>query len=801
MHYKNKLAAAIAVLMTTGSGHTFAQQDTGSRHLALEEIVVTAQRRSENIQDVPMTITAITADQLADYNLTSFKDVQNLSPGLSMSSPGGADGAVAQLRGVGYDSNSSASAPAVDVYFNETPVDANYAFQSIYDIGQVEVLRGPQGTLRGRPAPAGAITFSSRRPDMNSLGATVITSASNHGSINSQVAVNLPLIEDKLALRVATLYDENEGTRIKSVNTGYETDRDTKSYRISLAWEPTDNLDVLLTHQRLKVDFDNPREVRGPGGGINGPAINRRGYSVMESRASGEQEAKLITANINWDLGDHVLSYIGGWQDNSFDDTREWDITNAATGFIEAQHTVSSYKIDTHELKLESSGDQAIDYVVGLWYSDLVTDTQFTRPAALIGAFPVTQAGGVAVGPANPDYVINTAGDLPISGKEWAIYSNASYAFTDATTLSVGLRYLETEESRSQTITGNPALTAIPISPGTPFRNCTAITGVSETYPGYCDFAVPALLHTDSIKNEFQEVVYNVSLKHHFTDDLMTYLTYGTSWRPAGVTVGISSPVTSDLIQGEPEESKSLELGLRSTWMDGRMRFNASIFRQEFDNFIGRFNQIPYAGPGGQNQLGEFTYSGDALVDGVEMELAYEISENWSMNLSAAYADGRYDDASVPCRDTDGNGVPDDGPAVAASFAPGQSVNYCTADYSISTMPPWSAVLQSEYRFDVLSNQGYVRALYNYYAQQDNLAASEYEADAYGVLNLYAGVRSADGKWDVGLWVKNAFDEDTQLKKGPYSTSFDLYQSGYHEVGYVPEREFGVSVRYTFGEG
>lgn len=127
-------ASAVAL---TSSLPGIAQADEG-------EIVVTAQRRSENIQNVPVTVTAVTDQQVKDLRIFRIEDVQSLSPGLALESQG-AFGAKAQLRGVGFDADSSGS-PAVDIYYNETPVDANYAFQAIYDVGQIEVLRGPQGT-------------------------------------------------------------------------------------------------------------------------------------------------------------------------------------------------------------------------------------------------------------------------------------------------------------------------------------------------------------------------------------------------------------------------------------------------------------------------------------------------------------------------------------------------------------------------------------------------------------------------------------------------------------------------------
>ena len=190
------------------------------------EVIVTATRRAENVQDVPMNVTPITSETLQDHNIFNFEDIETLTPGLSIgNSP--ETGAVVQLRGVSFATYSS-SAPAVDLYINEVPVDANNVFQSIFDIGQIEVLRGPQGTLRGRPAPVGAITMTTKRPDMDELGAYGSASASDQDALNMEAGVNIPLIKDVLAARFSGVYDEGS-TGITNALTGDESRRKTKA--------------------------------------------------------------------------------------------------------------------------------------------------------------------------------------------------------------------------------------------------------------------------------------------------------------------------------------------------------------------------------------------------------------------------------------------------------------------------------------------------------------------------------------------------------------------------------------------
>lgn len=183
------------------------------------------------------------------------------------------------------------------------------------------------------------------------------------------------------------------------------------------------------------------------------------------------------------------------------------------------------------------------------------------------------------------------------------------------------------------------------------------------------------------------------------------------------------------------------------------------------------------------------------------MDVTYDVTENWWVQLTTAYADAHYDDATVPCRDTNGDGKPDNGDI--GNLDPGDfedSVMFCNVDYALSPIPKWVSTLQSSYSFPLFGQEGYARALYNYYGDQPDYGRG-YEADAYGVLNLYLGVTSQSGDWDLSLWAKNALDDDTRLYKGQAQTEYGAFPTGYYEVKYVPEREVGLTLRYRFGEG
>ncbi|MCB1844640.1 MAG: TonB-dependent receptor [Halioglobus sp.] len=812
MFRKAPLAVAVSTMIAGGfTGATAAQnaERSAASPGVLEEVMVTATRREASLQEVPMTVTAITAEDVQTYNIFRFDDLQQLSPGLALDSQG-AFGSAASLRGVGFDSNSSAD-PAVDIYINETPVDANYAFQSIYDIGQVEVLRGPQGILRGRPSPAGAITLTTRRPDLDALGGSISGAFGNEGTVNGQATLNLPIIENKLALRLAGLYDEDEGNHVESVNSNASSERETTSWRTSLRWAPTDNLDAVLVHQSLDSDRVNLSAVNGPGAGYNGPPIDgRANLGVYESGTGGNQEAQITTWNLAWDLPSHRLIYSGAYQDNAFSYDQELDVYNGALNYLQNQVTESSFEVDSHELRLESTApDLFADYQVGVWYQKTKTQTTFAQDNANPGAFGYPLEPD-PVGPPDSTYLLGVSGEVTTDVENIAVYSSTVLHLTDSTDLSIGVRYLENDSERNEVLNFADALIAVGISPGVSIGDagCTGLqafapfTGV-ESFPGYCDLALDLPQFTAPDSDKAKEWVYQASLQQQFSDDVMAYFTYAHSWRPAGVTVGVTTPVEDrTLIKGEDEESDSYELGLRSEWLDSRLRLNVSIYHQQFDNYIGRFNDIPVLDmTTDQIMTAGFTYPGDATVDGAELDVAFEATDNWWLQLTTAYADGRYDDADVPCRDTNLDGNPDDGDV--GNLTPGDFVGndviFCSVDSRISTVPEWVTTLQSEVTFPLVSQEGYARVLYNYYSEEQNDGG--FEANAYGLLNLYLGLRDPAGEWEVALWARNALDEDTQLDRTDPQTVYDAFPTGYGTVSYVPEREIGVTMRVLFGGG
>jgi len=794
---RSAAALSLTMLATAAVAQTSSTSAGASTELAeipvLEEIVVTATRRFESLQNVSVAVTAVTNKEIQDLNILKFDDVAAVAPGLTLTGKSGF-GAAAQLRGVGYDSNSSAS-PSVDTYFNELPLDANYAFNSIYDVQQIEVLKGPQGTLRGRPSPGGAITLTSKRPSYTQFGGYGAVTASDRSQTNTEGAFNAPLIEDKLAVRVAGLYNDNAGTELYDVNNGRDDHAYTKSYRASLGFQPIYELNFVLTHQYLKKVSNTYTQVEGPGAGYNGPAIAGTDYKAVEEGAFGlNQVAKITSLNATWDLGGNRLTYVGGYENLAFSTRNDLDSRNAVVNYVPIQAVDSINKQVTHELRVESVGGTFIDYTAGLWYQHTYTGTLVAQPNELGGAFGNPSAPSPS-GPVNSNYVLGFTGSLPTNAVNKAIFANTIFHFSTGTDLSLGVRYLKNDSERSQTLNLSSALVALPFP-------CAFVPGgVASPYgPGACDIPIPASTFSLPQSASDKAWVYGASVTQHFNDDVMAYLSFGHSFRPAGTTVAIQAPVSSDLIFGRNETSNSFELGTKSEWFDKRLRFNAAVFYQKFSGYIGRFYSVPYQ-RGSTVQSGDFTYNGDATVKGFEFELDAALTKHWTAGLAFTAAKGTYDNARVPCRDTNNDGIADSGPTPGSLGAGTDgTVLFCNSNAAISQQPRWSSTLQSEYSLPIASVEGYVRGLYSYKKRNENVRP-DFVAPGYGLLNLYLGVRGKDPAWDVGVWAKNALDKQSILDRSPNDPFASTFDPGYNVVSYTDRREIGATLRYAFGGG
>lgn len=771
--------------------------------VVVDDIIVTARRRDEALQDVPGSINVVTADAIGELNLRSFTEVQTLVPGLDLALSADGIAGSAKLRGVNFDTRASGNNATVEFYFNDAPISAGIILQQMYDVGQIEVQRGPQGTLRGRASPSGAITIVSRKPDLFSWGGFVDFTANDIGATNLRGGVNVPLIEGIAAIRVAGVYDYNELDRVRPISgiSGRETHQETWSGRVSALVTPTDWLRLEGTYQRLDrkaltydqaISFSevNPAAAASP---VLIRARDRR--SIQEDGRPIDMSYDIYNWRAELALAGQRLIYQGQHTVQDMNSQENFDAGNFFVGRDVNQVTRTVATGTSHEIRLQNDERVAgmFDYVAGFFDSRLDAPTSLTRPTVV--RLPVAFGGGIA-------QIVQTAIGRTNETHEQSFFGHLTAHVGPRTEISGGLRHISYEAAGSLVVDGR-------------------------------------LITADS--QDESQLIYTASVRHEFADDLSVYAATGSSFRPGINVVGNFNiaPSAQELafMNLPAETSESYEIGLKSALFDRRLMLNLSAFHQRFTNFPYRtpdtgvfyVNTVALGGNVTAQQVAAFNFVGAVPVEvnGAEAEIAFRASDRWDIGLVASYALGKIKDGLIPCNDLNGDGVPDvvgaaPSLAVLQAAVGADNVAGCSVSQRSAFIPPFSATLTSEYRMPVSGTvDGYVRGLYSFRGKSQGDPTNNFDqVGAFGLLNLFAGVRDPEGKWEISLFAKNLLSTTRVLSRtSPLFTSYQqlpgaiingvptitgrptatTFTSTYTGATITPPREFGLNLRFALG--
>lgn len=845
-HHPKKLFAGLMcmemVALSTGVAyaqpHDQAQATRVPRALALEEVVVMARRTEEVVGDVPLTIQAIPGQILEEMNLFNLEDLSKVTAGISLSRAGGG---ITTIRGVSFNPTAQTN-PTTSFYINESPVQPSLAMQSVFDIGQYEILRGPQGTLRGQSAPTGAITIRTRQANLSQFGGAITTAITDSDGRTVQGAVNLPIIQDVLGVRIAGMTDHTE-SGISSVNNNADPYAESDVGRISVLYQPSDELEANVMYQKLKTDtLGYGGAVFGagsPGGtiknsayalpitlkpGYNGPVLGKRDQKTIREfgdRSRATQE--IATAQVNYDLLGQSLTYVGGWsRSESTPATNFADVGNLVTGDWPGRSLGSDLTRWTHEVRLSSFEPLIgglVDYTVGFFFMDEETKNDVNNGISFQnGAFGSLLGAPLPYSP-NLDFstvsMANSESDL----QEKSIFGTLTFHLTDTIELATGARFITAEKDalrvNSQTAGWRAVAGACPAGSG-------GILG--RTYAGICDVPVASRV-TGTVPDKWDKEanVFSASLSHRLSDKHMTYLTYGESWRPGptqgNLINGTNDPTLTSLQSLEDEDSKSIELGLKSSWLDRRLSTNLAYYKQEYSNYVNSvLTGIPYLADTGVGTRSvtlaiPMNSNIDVDVQGVEMDFNFAATDRWTIGGAAAWADATYDDQTAPCWDGNFDGIPDTNSAVLGTGGPalfdqaGVKVAQCSSSGLASLVPKWNANLHTTYNYPIADHLvGFVTANANH-TPKNPYKNETYTTPSYTIIDLNLGLRDEAAGWEVQLFVRNLTDNDTvttisqtDVVSSTSSAPGSLFGfSGYKSVEMQRPRELGLSFRYAFG--
>lgn len=809
-----KLAIAsvsLLALATPAMAQDAAAEDVGNEAFDSGEIVVQARRRDESVQDVPAVVNAVTSASIDKLNIRQLQDVTSVVPGLALAANPNGIGSTTSLRGVQFDVIASGDNGTVQYYFNEAPVSSGVVLSGLYDVELIEVLRGPQGTLKGRAAPSGAISMTFRRPDLDEVGGYMMGTVNDIDGWNVNGAMNLPIIEGKLGLRLAGLVSEDEGNRVHAISNGRKPENKTEAARISLRADPFDGVFVVdASYSTLNTDSLQYIQAESASRVIDGAAASPIEISAKDrlavNRLPIENHGRIDNYNVNARLAlyGQRLTYVGNWarqhffgfdpsiagdRAGLFENPYGLQFQRTATGAGPvvptnivpfSQPNDAHGDTDTHEIRLQNEDRIAgmFDYVAGFLSYEIDSPTTFKQLAGGVSLQPGALTGVVLI----PLQRFNSA-------EEKSVFGNITAHVTDRAELSGGVRHIWYKANAG-------------------VRNCNIDFTTCVDNP-----ALANSIDTDA-------TIFSVSGKYEFTDNLMGYVSYGTSWRPNTVLIGgptTPSAEQSRFIGTPPEKSKSVEGGIKSTWLDGRLRVNVTGYYQEFDNY-------PYRAPGtgvysidfaniNTAPVRAFNYLSAVPVEvkGIEADVAFSITRNWNLSANVSYADGKIKNADIPCVDLNGDGIPDavaTPPSLAqlqaATGAAGVSV--CNVTQRANVASPWNASVQTEYTHALSDNvDGFLRGLFTWKGNALGDPQNAYDSvKAYGLLNLFAGVRAPDGAWEITAYGKNVTNSFRVLSRsnGVEGTSVNGRidsSTNYFAITSTQPQEFGVTARFAFG--
>jgi iron complex outermembrane receptor protein len=774
MTYRLSSRAARAGLILIGAGAVapgFAQDTGREATSALEEVIITAQKREESMQSVPIAVTALDAAQIEKSYARDIQDVENLAPNLIIDPTLGNGTASISIRGLQLNDVEKSFDPAVAVYLDGIYLaNTTGALLQMFDAEAVEVLRGPQGTLFGRNTIGGLIHIRRTRPT-EEFGGKVALNFGRFEQLDARAIINFGAVLDgTLATKLAVVRQDGGGY-FNNISRGV-SEGDTAFTGVSLTtlWTPTDSFEATLT-----LDWFDDKTPTRPvtsltqagevffGFGVTGAPrtdveYHRNTLTTLDQAAF--VKSKAITLNASWQLNDaHRIVSVTGWRDVEDDAVQEFD--GVAADIFWTQRPQKSDQF-SEELRLESDWNDRVRSTFGLYYFD--------------GAYELDQStnifGGLAARPYFRQETTSTA-----------LFGQVDWSVTDAITLSIGGRYND-EEKEACGINQNPANAAGPALLS--FGSCGIAGRAAQNLVNTYVDVVTGQTRTATGKESWSKFNPRVNVSWQIDDAKLAYLTYSEGFRSGGFNGRAAGADT--LGPYAPESVESFELGFKSQWLDNRFRMNLTAFSTDY---LDKQEDVVFPDPA----LGTVTLvqnAASATIRGAEVELLAIPTEGLTLGLNLGFLDAKYDEWRVPGLT---GGIVD------------------KSGFELRRAPEYTAAFNAQYE-QALGNGAFLIYGLNYSYKDDYYiiantvqrpeALDSGLVDAFGLLD--ASISYETDNWSASLWAKNLTDESyfthvldagTNYAAGPNNTPVPV--AGLWTFGTInPPRTYGVEFRFKF---
>jgi iron complex outermembrane receptor protein len=765
------LTVAAGFLGAGVTSSAYAQQKTAteaeSGAIAIEEIVVTARKKRENLQQSPVSITAVSGEELQARGLSSITDFGQFTPNVSLTSGstdiGGAANAVFFIRGIGQLDYAPTNDSGIGVY-----VDGVYQGRSqgavldLVDVQQIEVLKGPQGTLFGRNAMGGALNITTRDPSFE-LSRSIGLTLGELNRVNVDAELNVP-ISDTVAARF-TIGTRNKDGFVNRPNTGSSVGAEGQQiFHGKLLLKPSNETKILLAadYTRIKTDGNtlwvtesNPtgllalwNAVVAPTG-LHGPAITSASSSRDPRTDFGTYPNAVayngggLSARIDHDFGSWTLRSVTAYR--SFNSRNQRDMDGTASDFGTADYRDNQSQVSQEFDFIGTAFDKKLDWTAGafLFKEHVWSDWEVGLANGLFNALealpgPVIPfAPGVSLGGAgNPfNALLDTHFHLTPEQKtnSRALFGEGEWHFTTAFSAIAGVRYTEDQKDFS-------------MSQFAPISNTTQINNASAN----------ATWH---------DVSPRLGVKYQAAANLMVYATASKGYKAGGFN---SRPAAnSATIPYGPESVTSYEIGAKTDWADRRLRLNGAIFDYDYKDIQEIANMVL---PGSPAPVAVIDNIGKARYRGAEADLTFRATDRFTLYANVGYLDAKYLEAAVAL-----TGVGLDTPLPKA--------------------PKWSATLSAQYAEPVPSGRVVARVDYSFVSKNysDARATEAIAQQAHGLVNARVAWMSHDGEWTAAVYAKNLLDKKYVLN------GFDVSSfAGYMMAIPSQPRELGVQLVKNF---
>ena len=710
----SRLAIAVALAGAATTPAVFAQ----SGATVLEEVTVTAQRRSQNLQEVPIAVTAISAEALEARGLADISELSQSVPSLTLEPSRATNTTLtAFIRGVGQQDPLAGFEQGVALYIDDVYLARPQgALLDIYDVERIEVLRGPQGTLYGRNAVGGAVKYVTRRLS-DEFDMRIKGSFGTYAQRDLVATVSAPLSDDfRVGATVASF--QRDGFGDNRFTGGEQYDKDIVGYRLSAEWDVSDDVLVRFAYDDTT---DESSAVAGyrpfAANTIDAPALTdvrdtRAGASEAETGTTtgiggrNEVESDGMSLSVEWAVSENLtLRSITADREDYTESVIDFDSLPVADFDAPVIYENEQF---SQEFQALMSGDNW-NAIAGAYYLDSKAANDFdvvlgTLGVVAFGAPLTAYTGGV------------------VETEAWSVYGDVTYDVSDRLSVAFGLRY--TEDERSADI----------------FR--ASYLGLQSTFFGNDDAIFLAASSDYEASRTFNNTSPRLNVAYAMSDTTNVYATYSEGWKAGSFDPRGANFSTPAVEQGfEDETLTSFEVGLKTTWLDGRAVTNIAVFMSDYEDM-----QIPGSvgvdsdGDGANDSfVGTVTNAGKAEINGIEIEGSIQFNENWRGEFAGNILDADFTDYIV------------NGENIASAR-------------EVQNTPEDMAYLALVYGSEMMG--GSLNATLNYVRKgavaQFEIPNPILDQDSYGMWNASVTWASPDDTWHFGVHGKNLNDEDVR---------------------------------------